>query len=842
VSLPDVSTASASASSESLAAAIERACARIAPTWPLDRFLAVNPLWGFVEEPLPQVAARLASLSGARCVMPRAWFRDAWREGRFTARHLERAIAESGESVALEELLRSLDVEEPEARPRATVCDLLDRALDTGRSPSWRELATHAISQFCAAFFDDGQARVGPDRTGGLYAAWLRHVAHDHTPRLLMGLAGFGELVRALPQTPAALRTVALEELGVPEAEREAYLTALLLGVNGWAAWCAYLRWQARLAGGDDDHLPQLLAIRAAWELLLFRAHRARGLEVPWRAELASWPGLEERSREAQRVDWLLQRALELAYQEPLRRELVAACAAPRAQAEPPRVQMAFCIDVRSEVFRRALESSDPEIATLGFAGFFGAPLEYRALGACDARPQLPGLLAPTLRAEDVGAPRALAARRSFRLEASRVWKSFKGAAVSAFSFVEGLGLLYAGKLVSDSVGATRPVPDPERAGLSAAELGQRKPRLAGRVGGAALSAADRAALAAGILRAMSLTRGFARLVVLAGHGSRSVNNPHAAGLDCGACCGQTGEVNARAVAALLNEPAVRAALAEAGIAIPDSTHFLAALHETTTDRVVLFDQDELPASHREDFAALARALQAAGLRARAERAAALGLAQLEEPSTLARAVARRASDWSQVRPEWGLANNAAFVVAPRERTRGLDLEGRAFLHEYRWQEDTDFSVLELILTAPMVVTHWINFQYYASTVENRRYGSGNKVLHNVVGGHLGVFEGNGGDLRIGLPLQSLHDGQRWVHTPLRLSVFLEAPREAIDRVLARHERVRQLVENGWLHLFQIDATEGVVWRRARSGWMEDEGVEVQVEQGRRRHFQMAGA
>lgn len=114
-------------------------------------------------------------------------------------------------------------------------------------------------------------------------------------------------------------------------------------------------------------------------------------------------------------------------------------------------------------------------------------------------------------------------------------------------------------------------------------------------------------------------------------------------------------------------------------------------------------------------------------------------------------------------------------------------------------------------MTAPMVVTHWINFQYYASTVDNARYGSGSKVLHNVVGGHLGVFEGNGGDLRIGLPMQSLHDGERWVHTPLRLSVFIGAPRPAIDAVLTKHAHIRALVTNGWLTHFQIDAEASAI-------------------------------
>ena len=120
-------------------------------------------------------------------------------------------------------------------------------------------------------------------------------------------------------------------------------------------------------------------------------------------------------------------------------------------------------------------------------------------------------------------------------------------------------------------------------------------------------------------------------------------------------------------------------------------------------------------------------------------------------------------------------------------------------------------------MTAPMVVTNWINMQYYASTVDNKLYGSGDKVLHNVVGGNVGVFEGNGGDLRIGLPMQSLHDGEEFVHTPLRLSVFIEAPRGEIDRIVAAHAVVRQLVDHEWLFLFHIEPA-GIAVSRYRPG------------------------
>jgi uncharacterized protein YbcC (UPF0753/DUF2309 family) len=233
---------------------------------------------------------------------------------------------------------------------------------------------------------------------------------------------------------------------------------------------------------------------------------------------------------------------------------------------------------------------------------------------------------------------------------------------------------------------------------------------------------------------------------------------------------------------------------------------------------VEIFDVRDVPKTHAEDLRRLRGRLTRASSLARLERAQLLGIP--DGPRAEARVLAR-SRDWSQVRPEWGLAGNAAFIAAPRKRTRGIDLGGRAFLHDYNWRSDSSFSVLELLMTAPMVVASWINLQYYGSTVNNRVFGAGNKVLHNVTG-TIGVLEGNAGDLKVGLPWQSVHDGERFVHEPLRLNVFIEAPLAAIDGVLARHQSVRHLVDHRWLHLFAIDDS-GMVSQRylAHAGWQD---------------------
>ena len=802
-----------------LTAAIAMACGRIAPSWPLDRMIAVNPLWGFVDLPIERAAGELAALSGARLLMPRAWFRAQLDAGRFDAQHIARAISSTGSLRSVEQVLATVARDEVAPQSWRLMTDTADAGRDLGHAMSWREYVTRHVSQTCGACFDEGQARWMPDRSAGLYPLWRELASNDRGPRLLMGLSDFPQAAAALPADPLALIAEAMASLSVPRDAWGRYLTALLLSVNGWASACAFRGWEARLAGSDDDQLVHLLAVRLAWELLLFRLGDPATLPGAWRDARAGWDSTTSDAAYDRGDDWLLQRAIEIAYQD----GVIRATRAPVrvAMRTAPSAQAVFCIDVRSEVFRRALEGVAPDVRTLGFAGFFGLPVAYEPL-AGPPRPQLPGLLHASLVVSDEGAGRAAAASSAARtLGDIAAWTSLGSTAASTFSFVEAAGLGWASALVRDGLGLGARRADPLRA--TAASSHALRPELVRRADGGTLELAERVALAAGVLRAMSLTGGFAPVLALIGHGASSENNPLAAGLHCGACGGQTGEVNARALASLLSDPAVRAGLAGEGIDLAD-TQVVAGLHDTTVDEVTLYDLHRVPPSHAALVAELGRQLTVAGAVARRERAEALGLQGIPHPD-LERAVRVRARDWAEVRPEWGLAGNAAFVVAPRERTRHLDLGGRAFLHDYQWEQDPECRVLELILTAPMIVTHWINLQYYASTVDPLRYGSGNKVLHNVVGGRLGVMEGAGGDLRIGLARQSVHNGRRWMHEPLRLSVFVEAPAAAIDAIIARHAQVRDLVHHEWLFLHRIDPSSGAVWQQRRDGWHAMDGL-----------------
>src|SRR5262249_22216857 len=181
--------------------------------------------------------------------------------------------------------------------------------------------------------------------------------------------------------------------------------------------------------------------------------------------------------------------------------------------------------------------------------------------------------------------------------------------------------------------------------------------------------------------------------------------------------------------------------------------------------------------------------------------------------------VRRRSGDWSQVRPEWGLSRNAAFIIGQRKLTRAIDLDGRVFLHSYDYRMDLAGRFLEIVMTGPHVVAQWINMEHYFSTVDQEIYGSGSKIYHNVVG-RLGIMAGPQSDLRTGLAWQTVMDGPRPYHEPMRLLSLIEAPRQTIEKIIRNQRHLQELYDNQWLSLIAIEPEERTCYRYLpKIGW-----------------------
>ena len=572
-----------------------------------------------------------------------------------------------------------------------------------------------------------------------------------------------------LPDDPADVLRAVLPA----DAAHDAVRTELL-ALTGWSAYLA--RRGTTAAAVDVDVLVDLLAVRVVTRLVVTGRPLRPAATSASAGSREVVAGLEER---------------EAAVRSALAVQLAGRAAdGPPVGGPAPQADLVFCIDTRSEVLRRHLEALGPW-RTKGFAGFFGLPAQRLAGAAASDR--LPALLAPAVRVSSGPPPAGV---RDLLASALRTALDTPGGGFAAVDLAAVRGL--AGLL-----GAVRPVL-------------RRRPAAAP----AQVLATDRAAAlaaAVGAARAIGLGPDAAPLVVLVGHGSTSTNNTAESAFDCGACGGHRGGFNARVVAGLLDAPDGRAALAAAGIPLPAGTVVLAAEHDTGLDRVVLLDPPDDQAL-RPALARLQAALGAAGARTALERSAALPGTPPGSARAALAAARSRCADPAQVRHEWGLAGNAAFVAAPRDLTRGLDLRGRAFLHEYDPAADADGSGLEQIMTAPLVVAHWINSQYLFSALDPQRWGAGSKTAHNPVG-RLGVLAGPGGDLRTGLAEQSVRYDGVAPFPVVRLLAVLAAGPDRIDAVLARHADLAALVDGEWLTVWSVDPVGGALRQRTASGW-----------------------
>jgi len=755
---------------------IDKAATTVGSVWPIHSFVTANPLSGFEDVPFGEAVTQAADLLGGRGYPSPETFRAALDDGQIGPAILDAELAERGYE------------DDPGA-----LLERMDTGVESTRPDTDAERVDRVLTKWLSAFLDEGGAEWPmPNREDGFYDAVRSLVPYD-------GQVPDRGVVADLPASPT--ETIEAVLAPYPESQWVPIFEEQLAALPGWTGLIKQRaeggEWQSAHPVTLEGYLAVRLALADAFGVDLEPTTEPNGPESETADEVAeafltAW----ERSYRSEVVERVADESQRLAEGD---------------TDERPDAQLVFCIDTRSEVIRRHVEATG-DYDTHGYAGFFGVPMEYKGYDAEVSVDACPPIVDPQHRVtelptdEDTQATRDR--RAGLREAAGEVAETLKTNPATAFGFVEsagsGYGLALAARtLVPGRVrdllgGADEAVPDDRE---FCDQVVDHQHTYAGDLP-VGLTHDEKVEYAATAFELMGWER-FGRLVVFTGHASETANNPYDSSLDCGACAGNPGGPNARVLAAICNDEAIRADLRERGIAVPDDTVFLAGEHNTTTDDVELYD-GTVPESHEADLERLRADLETARKGAAAERAESMGA----DGSDGVDEAERRAGDWAETRPEWGLAGNAGFVVGPRELTSDLNLDGRAFLHSYDWSTDADGDALEAILTGPMVVTQWINTQYYFSTVDTAVYGSGSKVTHNPVG-NVGVYQGNGGDLMTGLPLQSLMaaDDQPY-HQPLRLSTVVHAPVDRVTDVLADHEEVTELLDNDWLSLTVVDPTQ----------------------------------
>jgi uncharacterized protein YbcC (UPF0753/DUF2309 family) len=756
---------------------IDEAATTVGPLWPIHSFVTANPLSGFEDRPFGEAVERAATLLGGRGYPSAETFGTALERGQIDRERLDEELAEAGYETDPETVLgRMADTADAGDRNADTATDRVDRVL----------------TKWLSAFLDEGSAHWSmPNREAGFYNAFRGMAEYDSD------VPNEG-VVADLPDAP--IEAIERVLTSYPDDQWVPILQEQLAALPGWTG---FIKQRAEDEGVWQSAYPISLEGYLAARLALLDAVDA---DIEPSNDVVDANPADD-----------LARAFLRAWEATYREDLVGTVTA-RSQSMDdsdtsgrPDAQLVFCIDTRSEIIRRHIEATG-DYETHGYAGFFGIPMEYQGYDVDVSVDACPPILDPQHHVVDFPTDDDTQARHDrwsgVRAVADEVIEILEANAATAYGYVEtagsGYGLSLAARTlvpgrVHDLIDAAAElVPDDHE---FCEPLVHHQHTYVGDLP-VGLTHEEKVEYAATAFELMGWEE-FGRLVVFTGHASETANNPYDSSLDCGACAGNPGGPSARVLAKICNDETVKADLRDRGVDIPEDTVFVAGQHNTTTDEVELF-ADDVPESHAADLSQLRTDLATARENATAERAEAMGADGSDGVSE----TERRASDWAETRPEWGLAGNAGFVVGPRELTSDVDLDGRAFLHSYDWSTDPDGDALEAILTGPMVVTQWINAQYYFSAVDNAVYGSGSKVTQNPVG-NVGVYQGNGGDLMAGLPLQSLMaaDDEPY-HQPLRLSTVVHAPVERVTDILADHEELTELLDNDWLSLTVVDPTQ----------------------------------
>lgn len=730
------------------------------------------------------------------------------------------------------------------------------------------EVVHPLLIRLAGAFLDQGMAYWPmPRRDEGFYRA-VRDLLAPSGAVFPEHLERLGQEFRSQKQQnfdAAEAVLHCLHRLGVPGDEWERNVTAELLALPGWAGMMHRLEQEPGLAA--HEHVPcrliDFLAVRltmtvaavtsasgessSMWRMPVREAeqHSVRLVESARLFSMAQLAGLSaEDLRQLDTADFHRlheevrsfdslerRRILQLAYELRHQRDMLEPLWRYRQQHGVPKTpsrpsaQVFFCIDEREESTRRHLEEIAPDVETLGAAGFYGIAVDYAGIDDAHGVPLCPVVVKPQHAVRERPLPehrhvyerrkalRALwarVARNSFVSSRTLVRGALSTAALGIFSLFPLIARVLTPRHYARFAHALNdwilPEPRTELTLMRTDETGQ----LATESLLLGFSTTEKADRVASVLAPAGLLERFARIVVVLGHGSTSLNNPHESAHDCGACGGRRGGPNARLFAAMANRKGVREVLRSRGISIPDDTWFVGGYHDTCNDEIEYFDLEEIPTSHAAEFEAIERRLnQARELeaheRARRFEAAPFGLSA----DGALRHVQERAEHLAEPRPEYGHCTNALTVVGRRSLTRGLFFDRRAFLVSYDPTVDPAGENLARVLGAVIPVCAGISLEYYFSFVDNEGYGCGTKLPHNI-SGLIGVMNGHASDLRTGLPWQMVE-----IHEPVRNLFVVETTPEIVGRVIGANALLSEFLNNRWIRLSTMDPDTGSVhvWR-----------------------------
>jgi uncharacterized protein len=730
------------------------------------------------------------------------------------------------------------------------------------------------LIRFLAGYLDQGLAHWSmPGRDLGIHGCFLeiyRSSLAAHCGRWARTLPALVADDHAAQRSAVDSIAHSLAQLGVADDECEDYLSGELLTLRGWAGIVRQIEDRPDRVPARDltVTLRGYLAVRLLFEraalheaarqlsfggpLSTLRDRLRNQLPVgssPTRIERA-WPlfhvaqlcGLDpslveqwtprhvcELESELRRVDGVrCRRILHQAFERTVRYRLYDALVhhRPPSPPESPVFQAVFCLDEREESFRRHLEEIEPACETLSTAGFFHVAMYHEAVTDAHPRPLCPAVIRPEHYVAEIeaGEDRLMRETRRFHRRAvgflgynvhlgSRL--PMRGAVLmTAFGWLAlvPLVLRVIFPWVSSRWRRIHQTPFSARRTRLQVDRTNDPPPIGRHSGFTVREMAD--IVRRGIVE-LGVQDRLSPLVLVIGHGSVSLNNPHESAHDCGACGGGRGGPNARAFAQIANDSRVRQLLASEGLSIDATTWFVGGQRNTCNNEVTFFDEDRVPEPVRPLFERALAAIETTRRREAHERCRRFDSVPHWYPPTAALAhVQGRAEDLAQPRPEYGHATNAFCIVGRRTRTRGLFLDRRAFLVSYDPSRDDDGAILARIMGAVVPVVAGISLEYYFGYVDPTGYGSGTKLPHNVTS-LLGVMDGAQSDLRTGLPWQMVE-----IHEPIRLAIVVEGPRDRVQRVVAGNAAIERLVRNRWIWLACLDPESDTLYELRASGFV----------------------